>query len=483
MTDPTYRPPKEIAHARAWAISTAAVVFVATLAILFWPPPIGLANQGDYQRITAMFGLHYGPHHVTRASRYDLYWVRNFVMGARGIGHYVSSSALVVAAAWMINFVLHPGRFDAEVVAILFALVFASAFGATAVGLRHFLTVTQTLFALALGFFVFADIAYTAYFPTLYSEPASFVFWLLLLALAWYASARQRTSKTLVTLIWITGVLFIAGKIQNVVLAPVVLLFLFALWRLGYGFATRRAFAIAAALFIVFSWLPYALNPPTFNQQNVYDSVFTGALADGSSIAANMRWFHIDPVFANLSDQPYFSPRSLREQAALTQSGFYRDVGHGTVMRFYLAHPAQLWRAMQESQTAALTEMRPSYLGNYSVTAHMPAGAHARRMDLWSDISARLPANLGLWIAFYVVYGGVCLYSWRRAASRQQVARAVIALFVLACALVQWPVPYLGEGRDELGKHLFIYDAMFDTMIVIAICWIMTRVRRSQQRA
>ncbi|MCY0902156.1 MAG: hypothetical protein OWU32_08230 [Firmicutes bacterium] len=463
-------------------IAVPVLVLAGTLATLFWPPQIGLANNGDYQRLLALFGLHYGQLHPLHYERYDNFWVKWFMTGGHSTGYYVSSAVPVIAIAAAINFVLHPGLFDQQVVGVIYTILWslASYFIIREVRLAYGASIA--LFAGVAGFVVMGDVAYTAYLPTVYSEPASFIFWWALLACA-CAMLQQglRPSRTVVLLSVAAGTLFLIGKLQNIVLTPAVILFWVALDHLLRWPLRRRAMLLTMLVSCLVAASAWVLNPPTFDQQNVYDSTFTGIAAPGTPVVEHLKWFGLPAADARFSGDAFFSPYSWAHQTQLTRSGFYEKMGMLRIVEFYVTHPRSLWRAMQASEVASLA-MRPDYLGNFQEASGLAPMAKASRMSLWSTAKGHLPASLWVWIAFYVAFCAGLVVSWRRSQTPRERGRVLLCSMIAACALLQFPVPFVGEGSNELVKHLYLSDVLTDTMILITAIWGAGQLRRGALR-
>lgn len=455
----------------------AALVLAGTLATLFWPPQIGLANNGDYQRLLALFGLHYGPLHAFFYERYDNYWVKWFMTGGHATGYYVSSAVPVIAIAAAINYAVHPGLFDQQVVGVIYTIIWSLSSFFIIREIRLAFGASIALFAGVVGFVVMGDVAYTAYLPTVYSEPASFTFWWVLLACV-CAMLQQgmRPSKTVVLLSVAAGTLFLIGKLQNVVLMPAILLLWVALDKLLRWPLRRRAMVLTMLVSCLVAASAWVLNPPTFDQQNVYDSTFTGIAAPGTPVVEHLKWFGLPATDARFSGAAFFSPYSLAHQTQLTRSGFYEKMGMLRIVEFYMTHPRSLWRAMQASEVASLA-MRPGYLGNFQEGAGLAPMAKASRMSLWSTVKGHFPASLWVWIAFYGAYCAGLALSWRRSQTPRERGRVLLCSMIAACALLQFPVPFVGEGSNELVKHLYLSDVLTDTMILIAAIWCVGQLR------
>ncbi len=443
------------------------IIFAVLMMIeILHPPTIGLANNGDYDRLMALVGLHYPPQDTYYYQRYDHYYVPTFVMGFFGHGFYPSSALLPIAVAWVINAAVHFGTFDTQVLFFIYLALLCYGLYWIVRGLRQSFSYVAAISVGAMSVLVLTEVGYAAYLPTLYSEPSSMVFWVLLLGLlfrfmlyphAWWSRR----------LVWLCAAFFVTAKVQN---APLVLTVLAGLWGIfyrTYNVYDKRRFVRLASWLVLCAIVVMVLNPPSFIMQNTYDSFFTGLMVVAKPTDHLLRWFHLSGKLAILRNCSYFSAPSLAWQSRLVASGFYHKVSMTRIIWFYLLHPWDIWHGLQISQLAAYV-MRPNYLGNFAWIEHKGAGAMAQRFDLWRSIRSTLPKNLWFWVMFSLVFLGTCLAFLRKPLPQVR-AVAFLSLMVFLVALLQFPIPFVGEGQNELVKHLFLYDILFDSVLVTAV--------------
>ncbi len=452
---------------------TVVVFAVLTMIEILHPPAIGLANNGDYDRLMALVGLHYQPQDTYYYQRYDHYYVPTFVMGFFGHGFYPSSALLPIAVAWVINAVLHFGTFDTQVLFFIYLVLLCFGLYWIVRGLRQCFSYVAAIAVGAMSVFVLTEVGYAAYLPTLYSEPSSMVFWVLLLGLtcrfmlyphAWWSRR----------LVWLCAAFFVTAKVQNAALVVVVFTGLWGIFYSTYKVYDKRRFVRLTLLLVLSAIVVMVLNPPSFIMQNTYDSFFTGLMVVVKPSDHLLRWFHLSGKLAILRNCSYFSVPSLAWQNRLVASGFYRKVSMSGIIWFYLMHPWDLWHGLQISQAAAYV-MRPDYLGNFAWIQHKGAGAMAQRFDLWRSIRSKLPQNLWFWVMFSLIYVSVCLSFFRKRSPKVR-GVAFMSFMVFFAAFLQFPIPFVGEGQNELVKHLFLYNVLFDSVLITVVGFVCHQV-------
>jgi len=192
-----------------------AVVFAATLVgwQLFVPPIIGLADQGDFHKLLGPLG--YAP--VPKGPEHK-YWylTREFVKDPSyrqpAFEQITSEFVLVAPSIYLHSLLGKVDRFDLTLIGLTHTLFFLLA-------LARLLYVTRALRAWpvvwGLTLLVVTDVGYTAYWNSLYTEPASCIWFLFLLSEAIGFCISSRITAGAAARFSIFAVLLITAKTQN----------------------------------------------------------------------------------------------------------------------------------------------------------------------------------------------------------------------------------------------------------------------------
>src|SRR5215831_13858576 len=342
---------------RTWVFLAIAALIVSYQ--LFVPPIVGIADQGDFRRVIGKFG--YGPeqsglnmHYVVRKYVPDL---SNRVPE----WEQFSSQYLFVVAALGVNTIFSKdGKFDIQLIGLVYTLAFLYAFGRLlrATSLLRGGTAAQIAMLL-----VFTDVAYVAYFNTFYAEPASLIFFLLLAAESVDLLSRGPSRSSLLRwFLW--AILFVLAKPANAI--PGFLLGLFAL-RLARS-AGRKAWAGSIAI-LAAAVIAIATAPREMRNANTYNLIFRSVLPESRNPAADLQSLDLDWHLQDYSRTGAWSPNTNYPQ--LEERG---DIGQRvtevSVLRFYLTRPTRLWRHIQAMLPVAMN-LRPPY-GNFETTSGYP---------------------------------------------------------------------------------------------------------------
>ena len=150
------------------------------------------------------------------------------------------------------------------------------------------------------------------------------------------------------------------------------------------------------------------------------------------------------------------------------RAAFFERFGYADLVRFYVAHPQRLVERLRRAGGRAFA-LRPGNLGNFEQASGRPAGARSRRFDAWSG--ARLSLGRGglFWI---VALLGVNLVAAVRAGAQSQrlVRDGLVAL--CAMAALEFGVCSMADFLDDVSRHLYVFQAMWDVLVIIDVAWL-----------
>lgn len=446
------------------------------LYLLFFGVFIGVADNGDFLRMMSTIGLNYYQADESYTDRFFSFSHSRFAYEPLFKGFYPSSQILLVLIPRLLGGLLHGSFFDIRLLGAVYALLLLAA---TWLLVKHN-NRGSYLTGLLLGagiLFVFYDIGYLAYFNSLYGEPVSLVFMLLAFALGLRLTTMERPTPGLLTFFFIAVIFLTCSKIQN---APIgiafALIFLRFAWLKGEGNWRKLALRFSAAIFLV-SVILYAAAPKELKHINLYQTVFFGILNGSPDVRGDLRDLGLPERLEVLAGTNYFQgDTAIKQNDPSLGPDFYDRVSHKDVLFFYLKHPGRLVKNMEYAANNSMS-VRPYYLGNYEKAEGKPAGALSYTYSAWSEFKNKtLPHTLGFLGIFYAVYFAVALFQYFRAReTRERVAGELLMLLGLI-GIFSFLVPILGDGRADIGKHLFMFNVCFDMMAVVMFGWVLHRL-------
>lgn len=441
------------------------------ICLLFLRPFTGVADNGDFLRMMNTVGLNYYDAAEGYADRFFSFSHSRFAYDNLFSGFYPSSQILLVLIPRLLSGLVHGSYFDIRVLAGVYALLLlAATWLIVKLGSR-----TSYITGLLLGaamLFVFYDIGYLAYFNSLFGEPVSMVFMLLTFALGLRLTVQERPGTGGLIWFFIAVLFLICSKIQN---APVGLAFALIFLRLrtldGRSNWRRLAlrFAVATALVSV---IMYVAAPKELKHINLYQTVFFGILNESPDVRGDLRDLGLPERLEVLAGTNYFQgDTAIKQDDPSLTADFYNRISHKDVLFFYLGHPSRLIDNMQYAAENSMS-IRPYYLGSYEKAEGKPAGAVAYAYSGWSEFkNNHLPDSLGFLVLFYLVYYAGVLFHYFRAKERAGKIAGELIMLLGLIGLFSFLVPILGDGRADIGKHLFLFNVSFDMMAVAMLGW------------
>ena len=441
--------------------------------ILFIPPYIGMADNGDFPRILSSGGIAPLNDSYTYEEKYFKYAHSQYDYGRFGLD-YASSQAIVVFIAGVIGRIWNVDHFDMHVLGVIYSLI---------------LLVTLTVFIraargqlwlqclLAAGMlFVFFDIGYTAYFQSFYGEPVSLLSLLLAIGAALLIVKQPRPA------IWMLYVLFAAAwmlstsKLQNAGIGLVVTIYYLTLYRIRSDRVWKYTVAGGCIIMIASTVSMYAFGPKELKQINLYQTIFYGILKDSADPALDLRDLGIPEKYQVLAGTNYFQNDTVIPQDS---PDLYRDVysrlGHVDIVKYYATHPSRIVDKLQAAARNA-SFIRPYYLGNYELSAGKPPGTMSFTYGIWSEGKKKwIPSSLMFYGLSYVVIGILIAYEWFRCRIKRNLLKVV--LLIGGMSIMAVAIPLIGDGEADLGKHLFLFNATFDMLLISVGCWIVYTLR------
>jgi hypothetical protein len=317
---------------------------------LFVSPIVGLSDQGDFARMIGRFG--YGPE--DKGSIWDAFVKRKYVPDPSfryPTLEQPGSEYLFVGSAVALNkLVSRDGKLDIRFMGLVHLTAFLAAFG-------YLLWVTPPLVWVA-GLLILTDVGYAAYWNSFYAEPASCIFLILLIAESVRICARGEATAGQIVRWSLWAALLVLAKSQNLPLAMVLAPFAltFSRWRKG-------AAAIGCCLILVAGGVNLLTLPKSLKLATTYNVLFMSILPESRNPKADLVALGLDPQYAKFSGSgAWTQDTALYDMARTGLIG--QRVTSRSIVRFYLSHPARLWRHAKVMLPIAFF-LRPEWCGNF----------------------------------------------------------------------------------------------------------------------
>lgn len=454
----------------AWAaLGVAAVMLFYQLLV---PPIVGLADNGDYERIMTPVGLK----HAATSFEDKFFRYANvkyaFVAPGNFVAGYISSEVLLAGVARVVgSLITRDGLFDIRILGALHALLLLSGLALILSAARGLHVITRCVLALLLVL-MFTDVGYVVLFNTFYSQTASLLFLLLATGCAALLIRTGGRHRSALAGFAIAAALFITAKPQEAVLAlPLAVFALRAMWLTGSGRAKAQGALLAVGLLLCGGW--YLLQAPTYLRQGgLYLSVFCELLPNSPDPSADLEALGVSGKLACYSgastvvlSSPFFQP--------WFQEAFFAKVDQSDLLLFYLTHPQRFWQLLTRSAANAFT-LKSDKLGQFTKSSGLPPVTVSSSFRLWSDFKQRaLPGSpWALLILFGSNLAAVVLLRWRRrGAAPERLGLEAFGLLNMM-ALGAFLVCTLSLNLADQIRQLFTFHALTDLCILGVVAWL-----------
>ncbi|OQB14368.1 MAG: hypothetical protein BWY15_01225 [Firmicutes bacterium ADurb.Bin193] len=310
----------------------------------------------------------------------------------------------------------------------------------------------------ALCVLIFADTGYTAFLNTLSGEAATFTTLLISVGLIALCYKKHSARAGITVMSALAAISFaLCGTLQ----ALVGIVLGLVIWGISYAWDTKGAkyTAIITGGIVVAVSIAFAVTyKPVDYNKNIYNSVFFG-IAKYESVEA----LGLNPRLNELKE--VFYSESLISEYNL-KNEFFDKINYGKIVGFYITHPVAFFKGIDSSVKNAYA-LRPSYLGNFAQGRGEPGG-QSKWFSLYSSFKAKfIPNTLTFTVIFFGLYFGFLIFIFATDQKKRPIAGMLAALGLAAGICLK--IPFVLSGGFEIGRALFLYNILFDLMVISAI--------------
>lgn len=427
----------------------------------FWPPVVGLANNGDFGKIIGVFNL------TMPAEDESKFLVLTYTFDvARYVWFgFVSSEHLLAAVAVLLNapFSNRGTTFDVRWIGLVHAVLYAFAFFLFQPLLRA-LRPWARIAAYAVVILVFTDVFYVLWINTFFMDAAALVFFLLIAVLYARSLAWGRRADFIACVI--CAALFASAKAQHCLLAvPIAVLIAFT----RPSSVARAAGATAAAVIIAAAAIPWFIKPPGYGPEALYDTVFYEILPASASPDADLQELGLDATY-----RPWIGTYAFQDGVPIAKAEFAREFSRRTsyvrVGLFLLRHRARAFGTLTKALGYAGRLFVPA--GNFPRSSGLPENTESQTFRLWSGAKQHLFEGHGTrYFSYFLV---VCALWGCSLIGRER--NAVLAgLCLCLISFLSLGIAAFGDALDYT-RHFFFFNFLTDVILVSAIVAILFHI-------
>lgn len=485
------------AMARPWVAGLACTLVAALMVawVLFLPPRLGAADNGDFTRIAGRMSVD-GTQQLSGSE-----WPYFHEVNERWLWQPMNWAQLTPAeasfsAVWPVSLLrlatnlvgdtaitpLSTAALAAVYAAMLLLAVFLLArFAAARWGWRGLLCALPAAVMLLGGM-------HLAWFNSLYGEAMLYVG--LLLTLGCFVTAIQAEgSQAALMLIpcCLATSLLLCGKPQAVLgwpfwTAMLVILAIHVLRPLARRCFLRRALTVFLAAHLLWSAAScavlYAWNNVLNEGATLFSAIFDGALMLTDDPEAMLADMGLDPAMAaDRGKNGYWDPTDLvaPPYSPKGESMLYSRMNTMGLLKYYITHPAYLYQALEITAQQAVT---PAISLHHFVGEVETDHADHTRFGWWAQLRPYVTPR-HFW-QYVLLYGGmiaVCVLRLRREDGQGRLL-TLLFLLVLFTGVVQYPLPFIGNGYADTTKQLYLFMLCHDVCMLTAVCYVISRFCR-----
>jgi hypothetical protein len=447
---------------------------------LFFPPFIGIANNGDFGKVIGWLSLTtYG------SSDEFIYFKPDFILLQRAFwdSPYRSVEIPLGWIAMRVSGVSREGdHFDIRALGAIHAAIFLGALAVLLAATGRLPLLAQLAIAAA-AILAFTDVCYAAYLNSFYMDaPALGGLLLLTAAAAWISSADQPRAGSIL-LYGVAGLLFVTSKTQHALWALLPAAFLIAISIRWTRRALRWTGIGTAAALVLAGGLMIRATDRSYPAQPLFNVLFYRIGAAGPAAMADLRQLGVREDEARFLGTHSFQPGSPMNNRQWGEA-FYARTGYARLFRWYAEHPGRTARTLYEVLASYAPEMRPNNLSNYRRQDGHPPGDRTNRFAAWSnlrsEVQTRWPWLVVLW---YVLFVAGAIATIRRRPSAAAVRLAWLAGGIAVLGAGEFVAAALVDCI-ETPRHLLMFHACTDLTFCFAVAAAVSRLwARAASRA
>ena len=469
-------------------------LLIVTYVLLKSPQP-GVADQGDFDRVMIDAGLDLLSENKSNPNfhRFFDFTVSDYEImdsGCKIILKRLKSMSLtsVITIISVLCKALGKNVFKTEYLAYIYVLFYIFAFFIVIKYLNIKNKAVLVLFT-SLNLIVFLDGNYLVWFNSLYGEPIMITTFMLYIS-SWLYYIYQiyilKSKKNLflkIMLIFITAFLFMGSKMQVLSALPVVFLMLCVLLWQNRKSVNLWQLGLFIILLYVLVMYPLKINKKyiIIKEDTQYNSVFYGVLKDSKTPQKDLISMGLNPDLAvDAGKHSYFGKDEYVKYVPhtdITAREFYSKMSSFKLAKFYITNPNRLLLGMK--YTAEKAFITSTTLGKYPESYSKKKISEFNRFALWSSVREKyLPKNLTfIMIVYMIVLVITSVIYFREKANYALRAKLQLFVCIIMIGALQFPLPYIGNGHADISKQLYLFNFVFDIIIIVSICWCFDTLR------
>lgn len=461
--------------------------------ILFKYPSMGVADQGDFDRVMNASGLSLLDSDKANSNFNRFY---NYIVTDYKINTSISTLFITILGSSMghlITFISYICKllgqevFKTQYLAIAYAIMYISSIVFILKNLN--IKSKLNLFITALvSIFIFMDGNYIIWFNSLYGEPMMlctllfFIGTFLYYVNCKYIKGEEKNIASKISLVYIAAFMFLGSKMQVFTTLPFIIILLGKILWDNRKILTNKKLRLLEVFLVLIIIYPVQINMVNKNisKDTQYNSVFYGVLNGSKTPEQDLIDLGLNPDMA--SEQGKHSYLDASEyvkyvpRTEITENEFYSKISNGKLAKFYLTHPKRLLEGMQ--YTAGKAFITSTGLGKAYESYSKEPIIEFHRFTTWSDFrESKLPNKLWFILSVIIAVATVSIIEFIKNKNNDEIREKIFLLWSLIfIAGIQFPMPYVGNGQADTAKQLYLFNFIFDILLITSALWILFKL-------
>lgn len=435
-------------------------LFLIVLSVqLFLPPIIGLADNGDFWRVTG--GLCLVPVEFPNYTSEYNYFISRWRHDQTRCAHssVPTSEKALAFTAWSVSRWFTAGdTFDIRWLGILHLLIYATGCWAFIRSLELVMARIPCILTGLFAVLALTDLSYTAYFHSFYADAAAVPAFIALSGLTLLLGLSKNPTTLHICAAGCAAALYVTSKTPHsfagIPVAAFLILQSLRLTRSGRIAAIACAGALLAATVGM-----YRLTPEIYSVDPFFSIVFYEIVGRSAHPEHDLVALGLGPEHAAARGMYTYEDRWPANDVPWKLQAYQQARGFGGLARYYLAHPSRALSILIAAMRESCRDMRPLLLANFRRQDGFSPGSQSRIFGLWSAVKRPIYVEYAPWLLLlYVAALMVAVTLWTRG-----VPGGPWILMVWAIGCGELLISTLGDAC-ETSRHLLLFHAATDVL-------------------
>ncbi len=220
----------------------------------------------------------------------------------------------------------------------------------------------------------------------------------------------------------------------------------------------------------------YRWNSEMVEEDTLYHAVTLGALTLADNPEEMCKELGVDPILAQDIGKHAYLDKSEYVTAPRTpeaEERLYSKTNTFGLLKYYIMHPGYLLQALEITAQNAVHPATSLHV----LQGELSAGKS--RWALWANIRKYcVPHHFWQYVIWYIVQFSMCtLYLFRDRGNPAKSLPVVLYVCVMITGILQYPLPFIGNGYADTNKQLYLFMLSYDITILISVVYLIMRVQ------